>query len=76
MTAYTSPNNQKAYGVIADWATGTPSFLAIIDLQALLAAPRKAGVDAGGNSCPSCTHSVDPSYDLVAHGVITFVKTK
>jgi hypothetical protein len=75
ITAYTSPNNQKAYGVIADWFTGTPTFLAIIDLQALLAAPRKAGVDAGGNSCPACTHSVDPSYDLVAHGVIRFIKT-
>lgn len=75
ITAYTSPNNQKAYGVIADWATGTPSYLAIIDLQALLAAPRLAGVDAGGNSCSTCTHSVDPSYDLVAHGVIRFVKT-
>jgi hypothetical protein len=76
ITAYTSPNNQKAYGVIADWALGTPSFLAIIDLQALLAAPRKAGVDAGGSPCSTCTHSVDPSYDLVAHGVIRFVKTK
>ena len=75
ITAYTSPNNQKAFGVIADWALGTPSFLAIIDLQALLAAPRKAGVDAGGSPCSTCTHSVDPSYDLVAHGVIRFVKT-
>ena len=75
ITAYTSPNSQKAFGVIADWALGEPSFLAVIDLQALLAAPRKAGVDAGGNACGSCTHSVDPSYDLVAHGVIKFVKT-
>lgn len=75
ITAYVSPNTQKAFGVVADWVTGEPTFLAIIDLQALLAAPRKAGVDAGGNSCSTCTHSVDPSYDLVAHGVIRFVKT-
>ncbi len=75
ITAYVSPNTQKAYGLIADWATREPTYLAVIDLQALLAAPRKAGVDAGGNSCLSCTHSVDPSYDLVAHGVIKFVKT-
>jgi hypothetical protein len=60
---------------MADWITGEPTFLAVIDLKALLAAPRKAGVDAGGNFCSACTHSVDPSYDLVAHGVITFVKT-
>jgi PEP-CTERM motif len=74
ITAYVSPNSQKAFGLIADWATGEPTYLAVIDLKALLAAPRLAGVDAGGNSCPSCTHSVDPSYDLVAHGVISFVK--
>jgi hypothetical protein len=76
ITAYVSPNTQKAYGLIADWATDVPTYLAVIDLKALLAAPRKAGVDAGGNACSSCTHSVDPSYDLVAHGVIKFVATK
>ncbi|HWO32347.1 MAG TPA: PEP-CTERM sorting domain-containing protein [Candidatus Acidoferrum sp.] len=75
ITAYTSPNTQNAYGVIADWATGEPTYLAIVDLKSLLAAPRLAGVDAGGNPCSTCTHSVDPSYDLVAHGVIRFVKT-
>jgi hypothetical protein len=76
ITAYVSPNTQKAYGLIADWATDVPTYLAVIDLKALLAAPRLAGVDAGGNACSSCTHSVDPSYDLVAHGVIKFVATK
>lgn len=75
ITAYVSPNTQKAYGVIADWATGEPTWLAVIDLKALLAAPRKAGVDAGGNACSSCTHSVDPSYNLVTNNVISFVKT-
>ncbi|BAP88765.1 uncharacterized protein E1O_16340 [Burkholderiales bacterium GJ-E10] len=62
-TAYTSPNNGKAYGVIADWATGAPAYLAIIDLKALLAAPR------------SSANFVDPSYDLVANGVIRYVPT-
>jgi len=71
ITAYTSPNTQNAYGVIADWATGEPTYFAIVDLKALLAAPRLAGVDAGGNPCSTCRHSVDPSYDLVAHGVIS-----
>jgi hypothetical protein len=75
ITAYVSPNTQKAYGVIADWATDEPTYLAVIDLKALLAAPRLAGVDAGGAPCSSCTHSVNPSYDLVKNGVITFIKT-
>jgi hypothetical protein len=65
VTAYTSPNNGKSYGVIADWARGVPSYLAIIDLKAILAAPRTAG-----------THQVDPTYDLVAHGVVTYVATQ
>lgn len=64
VTAYTSPNNGKAYGVAADWASGSPDYVAVIDLQALLSAPRTAG-----------THSVDPAYDLLAHGVIRYVKT-
>lgn len=63
-TAYTSPNNGKAYGAAADWASGTPDYVAVIDLQALLNAPRTAG-----------THTVDPAYDLLAHGVVRYVKT-
>jgi len=61
-TAYVSPNNGKAYGVMADAAP--PTYVAIIDLQALLAAPRTAG-----------THTVELTYDLVANGVVTFVPT-
>ncbi len=63
-TAYTSPNDGKAYGVMADWATGTPKYLAIIDLQALLSAPRTGA------------HTVDPTYDLLAHGVVRYVITQ
>jgi hypothetical protein len=75
VTAYTSPNNNKSYGVIADWSRGTPCRLAVIDLAGVLAAPRTAGVDAGGSACASCSHSVDPTYDLVAHGLATLVDT-
>jgi hypothetical protein len=62
ITAYTSPNNGKAYGLNVSWATGQPSYIGVVDLQALLNAPRTPG-----------THSVDPSVDLVATGVITYI---
>lgn len=39
-TAYTSPNNGKAYAVLADWATGSPAWVAVVDIQAMLSAPR------------------------------------
>jgi hypothetical protein len=63
-TAYTSPNNGKAYGVVADWVEVPPDYLAVIDLAALLAAKRSPG-----------THSVDPSVNLVASGIVTYVPT-
>lgn len=63
ITAYTSPNNNKAYAVVADFRLGSPSYLAVIDLAALLAAPR-----SGANV-------VDPTYGLVAHGVVRYVAT-
>ncbi len=63
-TAYTSPNNGKAYGVMADWATGAPLYLAVIDLQALLNAPR------------SGAHTVNPSYDLLANHVVRYIVTQ
>jgi hypothetical protein len=63
ITAYTSPNTNKAYAVIADFALGSPSYLAIVDLAALLAAPRSAA------------NVVDPTYDLVAHGIVRYVVT-
>jgi hypothetical protein len=64
ITAYVSPNNGKAYGVMANGDDVPPTYLAIIDLQALLNAPRTTG-----------THTVDPTYDLVANGVVTYIAT-
>ncbi len=61
VTAYVSPANSKAYGVVADDSTPR-GYLAVVDLQALLSAPRTAG-----------THNVDPSVDLVATGVLRWV---
>jgi hypothetical protein len=63
ITAYTSPNDGRAYGVIADWATGTPSYLAVIDLKKIQAAPRIPG-----------THTVDTSvYNLLTSGAVRYV---
>jgi hypothetical protein len=75
-TAYTSPNSGKAYGVMADWAVGSPDYLAVIDLDALLKAPRKASIYPSGDFCgASCVNTVDPSYDLVSHGVVKYIRT-
>lgn len=60
VTAYISPNKGKAYGVMADAAP--PNYIAIVDLQALLNAPRIPG-----------THTVEPTFDLVANGVVVYV---
>jgi len=55
ITAYTSPNNGKAYAVIASSSSfgPPPNRLAVIDLAAVLAAPRNAGTNtvAGGAIC-------------------------
>ena len=60
MTAYTSPNDGKAYGLFSnDGATG----LWVVDLEALLSAPRD----------PSNAHAVLSGYDLVAHGIVTVI---
>jgi hypothetical protein len=65
ITAYTSPNTGKAMGVIADWATGTPSFVALIDLQKILSAPRLAD-----------GHTVDQTaFDVLATGAVTYIAT-
>ena len=62
-TAYTSPNNGKAYGVAADWASGVPDYVAVIDLQGLLNATRTG------------SHTVSSSVDLLATGLVRYVKT-
>ena len=62
ITAYVSPNNGKAYGVMANFNGTNATYLAWVDLQALLNAPRVAG-----------THTVDPSYNLITSGVVTYI---
>ena len=64
VTAYVSPNSSKAIGLMANGPGVAPTWLAVIDLQALLNAPRTAG-----------THTVDPTYDLILNGVVKYVST-
>jgi hypothetical protein len=59
VTAYVSPSSGKAIGLMAN---ASRTFLALVDLQALLGASRTPG-----------THTVDSSVDLVATGIVTFV---
>jgi hypothetical protein len=59
MTVFNSPSSGKAFALIGD---DPRAFVAVVDLQALLAAPRTAG-----------THNVDPSFNLVSNGVVRFV---
>jgi hypothetical protein len=68
LTAYTSPNTGKAIGLYTSYNTVScqdPSWIGMIDLAAALAAPRTPG-----------THTIDPSYDLIAHGVVTYIKVQ
>jgi len=67
LTAYVSPNSSKAFGLLTNSPppVGTPTFLAQVDLQALLKAPRTPG-----------THRVDPTFDLVANNVVVFIKVR
>jgi len=65
ITAYTSPNDGKPYALIADWATGTPTYVAVIDLQALMAAPRLSG-----------SHTINlGAFNLLTSGAVRYVKT-
>src|SRR5262249_7567799 len=58
VSAYSSPNTMKPIGVVADRAH---DYLALIDLQGLLAAPRLG------------PHTVEPGVDLIGSGIVTFV---
>jgi RHS repeat-associated protein len=73
ITAYVSPDTGRPMAIFAN--SSPPTWLAVIDLQGLLDAPRVPGVFPGGigSPCPSCTHTVDPSYDLVANGVVRYI---
>lgn len=62
ITAYVSPNNGKAYGVMANFNGSVPTYLAVVDLKALLSAPRLTG-----------THTVDPTYNLITNGVLVYI---
>jgi hypothetical protein len=75
ITAYVSPNTGRPMAIFAN--SSPPTWLAVIDLQGLLDAPRKAGVLPNNLSipCPSCTHTVDPSYDLLANNVVRYIGT-
>ena len=62
-TAYISPNTGRAFGLLANGDGVNPTWLAIIDIEAMLSAPRLG-------------HTVDTSYDLVAHGVVSFISVQ
>ena len=66
VTAYVSPNTGKAIGLVTDYAPGcaadptaVPTYVALIDLQALLNAPRVGVTHTAVNPLPA--------------GVVTFV---
>lgn len=61
ITAYTSPNDGKAYGLVVDWIYGYPTYVGVVDLQALLNAPR------------SSSNTVDSGYDLLANGIVRYI---
>ncbi len=66
ITAYTIPNNGKAYAVAAGYAGGVgsvPRWVGVVDLAALLAEPRVAGDP----------NAVVPTKDLVADGTIRYI---
>jgi hypothetical protein len=70
VTAYTSPNTNKAYAVFTDYypyySDGSPDFLAVVDLACVLALPRTgphtvsatAVSGTGANTVSSCTRYV------------------
>jgi hypothetical protein len=56
LSAYTSANDGKAYVVFANWTTGSPASLAVVDMAGVLARPRMADGhtvigDPGQNGC-------------------------
>jgi hypothetical protein len=62
VTAYTSANDGKAYGLLASGLP--PAFLVRVDLACVLSAPRVGVIPQ---------HNVDPAYDLVLGGCIKFI---
>jgi len=70
VTAYVSPTTGKAMGLLAEYGPvtcyqgGSPQYVALVDIHALLDAPRL-----------SDGHTVDPNYDLMGNNIVTFVAT-
>jgi hypothetical protein len=76
VTAYVSPNDGKAYALMANgYFNAQPTYLAVVDMAALLAAPRVTtttgpnNVDQAGLS--GCVHCID----LVGTGIVRYVAT-
>ncbi len=61
MTAYVSPVSNQAFGLIGDFSF-PHKYIAVVDLQGLLGAPRTPG-----------THTVDPSVNLITKGIVRYV---
>jgi hypothetical protein len=63
LTAYTSPNDGKAYTVFANWASNPPGSVAVVDMAGVLAKPRMAD----GHTVVGCLANGD--------GITRFVAT-
>lgn len=77
-TAYVSPNSHKAFGLMANSAP--PDYLAVVDMAALLAAPRYNNGSGPNNVCQAdqtsgpCSNGAPP-VDLLASGIVRYVAT-
>lgn len=60
VTAYVSPSSGNPMGVLLE---ANRNFVAVVDINALLAAPRVPG-----------SHVISPGFNLVSNGVLRFVK--
>ena len=64
---YTSPNTGRQYAIFQNDplqdGSGTRDYLAIVDIEKLLTVAPRTGA-----------HTVDPLYDLVANGILTFIQ--
>ena len=58
VTAYTSPNTNKSYGVFASYISGVPSWLGVVDLACVLSQPRTGGTHEVIGNAAACTRFV------------------
>jgi hypothetical protein len=77
LTAYTSPNDGKAYALMAN--ASPPTFLVVVDMQQLLNAPRVTTATGPHNVCQAdqysaCSNGATP-VDLIASGIVRYVST-